>query len=144
MRLAHYQSLENMYLSSPINDFFPATIDVSEGEATLVLKVETQHHNAAHMSHGCVYFKLLDDSAVFAASSFADEFMVVTAGFTTNIKKPVTSGVVTAIGKVTKVEGKKLYAESIMYDEDNNEVATGKGLFLPCNMRYTELAAYKP
>ena len=143
MSNTHYRSLENMYLSAPINTIFPPTITVSEAEAKITLEVKPEYFNAADAIHGAVYFKLLDDSAVFAASACSEEFVVLTVSFTTNISKPVSSGLVTAIGKVVKTDGKKLYAESIIYDEHGNEVAKGHGLFLPCKMRFKNLDCYQ-
>lgn len=139
----HYKSLENMYLSAPINTIFPPTITVSKGEAKITLDIQPEYFNAANSIHGAVYFKLLDDSAVFAASSHSEDWVVLTASFTTSISKPVTSGRVTAVGKIVKIEGRKLYAESVMYDEHENEVAKGHGLFLPCKMRFSDLDCYR-
>ena len=139
----HYRSLENMYLSAPINTIFPPTIVVAKEAATITLAIKPDYFNAANAIHGAVYFKLLDDSAVFAASSYQSEFVVLTASFTTDISKPVSKGLVTAVGKVVKVDGKKLYAESIMYNEQGDEVAKGHGLFLPSKMRFKDLDCYQ-
>lgn len=138
----HYKSLENMYLAAPINKIYPPIIAISQGTANVSLMVKEDYFHTAGSLHGSVYFKLLDDAAFFAANSINEDVFTFTAKFTTSISKPVSKGRVTAIGKVDKVDGKKIFASSIMYDENGDEVARGEGLFLPSKLRLETLAEY--
>lgn len=141
---AHYKSLENMYLAAPINGFFPPEINIGEGQATVSLPVRPDYFHTAGSLHGSVYFKLLDDSAFFAANSLRDDVFVFTVEFTTTLKKPVTGGVITATGQVDKVDGRKIFASSTIRDEGGDIVAKGKGLFLPSRNKLLDIPAYKP
>ena len=69
---------------------------------------------------------------------------MVTANFTIQLKRAVSEGRVQAVGKIVKVEGAKVYVESVMVNGKGDEVATGSGLFLPLKMKLSEIAAYSP
>ena len=142
MNNKHYRALEKMYLLGPINAIYSPNIEISDRKATISIEVKPEYFHALGSMHGAVYFKLLDDSAAFAVASINDKHPMVTANFTTKIRKPVSRGRVKAVGKVVKIEGEKIYAESVMYDEEGNEIATGDGLFLPAKIRLTDIQAY--
>lgn len=139
----HYKALENMYLAAPINKIFPPTLAVGEHKAEVSLDIIPDYFHTAQSLHGSVYFKMLDDSAFFAAQSAVDDVFVFTVKFTTNIRKPVIKGRVRAEGKIDKIDGKKIFASSIMYDENGDEVASGEGLFLPSKSPLTAIPEYK-
>ena len=50
------------------------------------------------------YFKLLDDAAFFAVHSIVTDVFVLTTSFNINLIRPVSSGVITAKGKVTRCQ----------------------------------------
>jgi len=142
MTIDHYKNLEKIWLLSPINEAYPPTVEVLEKESTISVDARPDQFHFMGAIHGAVYFKLLDDSAYFAAASMNDESPMLTASFTTNISKPVSSGRIKAIGKVVKVEGKKIYTESVMFDEEGNEIAKANGLFLPAKTKWTDVQTY--
>ena len=142
MNNEHYRALEKMYLLAPINEIYPPTIEVSYREATISIKVKPEYFHVLGSMHGSVYYKFLDDSAAFAAAFVIEEHPMVTASFATEISKPVSRGRVRATGKVVKIEGAKIYAESVMYDEDDKEIAKGNGLFLPVKITLADVQAY--
>ncbi|WND02847.1 PaaI family thioesterase [Temperatibacter marinus] len=141
---SHYKSLANMYHAAPINEFFPPSVTISKGCSEVGLAVRQDYFHAANSLHGSVYFKLLDDSAFFAANSIEPNVFVFTVKFTTTITKPVLSGFVKAQGKIDKIEGKKIWASSVMTDDLGEVVAKGEGLFLPSPHKLSDVESYKP
>ena len=89
----HFDKLKNMYYSAPINEIFPPKLSIKEDFASISMNIKTDYHHAAGSLHGSVYFKLLDDSAFFAAQSMVNDLFVFTASFNTYILKPVVAGV---------------------------------------------------
>ena len=77
----HFQALENMYLSAPINAFYDPRIEVSDAEAIVEIEVSEKLFHSAEAVHGSVYFKMLDDAAFFAASALEREVFVLTTSF---------------------------------------------------------------
>jgi uncharacterized protein (TIGR00369 family) len=142
MNTRHYKALEQMYLLGPINKIFPPQIEISNGKATISMEVKPEYFHVLGAMHGSVYFKLLDDSAAFAAGSKNDQNPMVTVSFTTQISRPVSKGRVKATGNIVKLDGRKVYVESVMYDEDGNEIAKGNGIFLPAKIGLEEIEAY--
>ena len=129
MNAKHYRALESMYLRAPINEIYPPQIEVSEREATISIEVKPEYFHVMGAMHGSVYFKLLDDSAAFAVASINDQYPMVTVTFSIELSKPVSKGRVKATGRVVKVDGAKVYVESVMYDEEGSEIAKGNGMF---------------
>ena len=144
MNAKHYRALETMYLVAPINELYPPHIEVSDRKAIISIEVKPEYFHVMGAMHGSVYFKLLDDSGAFAVASINEQNPMVTVSFTVEISKPVSKGRVKAIGRVVKVDGPKVYVESVMYDEDDNEIAKGNGMFLPLKMKLSDVEAYSP
>ena len=69
----HFRKLERMYLGAPINQWYRPTLSISEGSAEVSIAVRPEFFHAANAVHGSVYFKLLDDSAFFAANSLVED-----------------------------------------------------------------------
>jgi len=84
---------------------------VSDREATLTLTVRPEFFHAAGAAHGVVYFKALDDVTFFAAQSVEDRFFVVTVSFTIYFLRPVSSGVIRAVGRLVHESPRLLVAE---------------------------------
>ncbi|MDH5433422.1 MAG: PaaI family thioesterase [Gammaproteobacteria bacterium] len=126
----HFTSLENMYLSAPINQWYKPSINITEAEAEISIELEEKYFHAAGATHGSVYFKLLDDAAFFAANSLEHDQFVLTTAFTTYITKPVSSGKMTAIGKVVNKNKSQFVVEAVAYNDDGQEIARGNGLFV--------------
>jgi uncharacterized protein (TIGR00369 family) len=139
----HWRALEAMYLAAPINDLYPPTIEISEAKACISLAVDPQHFHVMGSLHGSVYFKLLDDSAVFAVASMNQDHAIFTATFNCSIRAPVSTGRITATGKITDVRGRKVYAESTMTDDQGSIVATGSGMFMPAPFNYHAISEYQ-
>ena len=140
---AHFRRLENMYHGAPINSFYPPRINISEGECMIEIDVKEDYFHAAGAVHGSVYFKLLDDSAFFAANSYEPEVFVLTTSFTTYITRPISSGIMRAVGKVVNKNRSQFIAESVMYDAEGREIARGNGIFVRSKINLEDVPAYK-
>lgn len=139
----HYRALEDMYKSAPINEIFPPDVAISEGEAEISMEVKPDYFHAAGAMHGSVYFKLLDDSAFFAAASMEEEVFVLTTSFTTYLTRPVSDGRVRAVGKVVNANKSQFIAESVLYDGEGREIARGNGIFVRSKNKLADIASYK-
>ena len=126
----HYRKLENMYQSAPINEFYHPRMVVSEGASAIEIDIFKKHYHAAGAVHGSVYFKMLDDAAYFAANSLEFDVYVLTTSFTTYLTKPVSSGIIKAVGKVVNQNKSQFIAESIVYNSDDKEIGRGNGIFV--------------
>ena len=127
----HYRRLENAYLQARINEFYLPTISIDEGRATIEVDVRPDFWHIASAVHGSVYFKMLDDAAFFAASSFVEDVFVLTASFNLYLTRPVEAGRIRSEGRVTSRSRRLIIAEAELYDDRGREIARGSGSFMP-------------
>ncbi|WNC68637.1 PaaI family thioesterase [Thalassotalea nanhaiensis] len=139
---SHFEKLKSMYAAAPINKIYSPVMDVSKGEAVIEIELSEQYHHSAGGVHGSVYFKMLDDSAFFAANSLENEFFVLTTSFTTYITRPVASGKMKAIGKVVNKNKTQFIAESVVYDTDGREIGRGNGIFVRGKLPLVDATGY--
>ncbi|QNL22622.1 PaaI family thioesterase [Hyphobacterium sp. CCMP332] len=132
MKNAHFKKLEKMYLNANINsEFFESTeIEISDKSARISIDVLPKYFHALGGIHGSVYFKLLDDAAFFAVNSIITDVFVLTSSFNIQFLRPVSSGKITAHGKVRFVSGKTMMAEAVLLNEEGKAVAFGNGNFV--------------
>ena len=126
----HYRKLERMYLAAPINEFFKPAIQIGRGTAEIKVNVDSRFFHAARAAHGAVYFKSLDDAAFFAVSSLVEDRFVLTSNFNLYMLAPVSAGMIRSVGKVVNGGGSSFLAESVLYNEHNDEIARGSGMFI--------------
>ena len=126
----HHRRLERMYDAAPTNAYFAPTIRVGDGEAEVRLPVRPDFFHAAGAVHGAFYFKVLDDAAFFAVASLVDDYFVLTAELTVEFLRPVSSGEMTACGRVIEQAGRYFSAESTVTDADGREVGRARGRFV--------------
>ena len=138
----HYRSLESMYAAAPVNAFYEPRMTVGEGQAEIEIDLSEKFHHSAGAVHGSVYFKMLDDSAFFAANSYETEVFVLTTSFTTYMTRPVSAGKLRAVGRVVNKNRSQFIAESIVYDSENNELGRGNGVFVRSKLRLVDTKGY--
>ncbi len=126
----HYSKIENMYLAAPINEFYKPTIHISEQMTEIEIDIEQKFFHGAGAVHGSVYFKMLDDAAYFAVLALEREFFILTTAFNTYLTRPVSSGIIRAVGKVVNQNKKQFIAESYAVDSEGREIARGSGIFM--------------
>ncbi len=143
MTTEHYQKLENMMHSAPFVKLTGAKVEVKEGEAKITLPIKKEFHHAAGAMHGALYFLALDNAAFFAVNSLVENVFVLTTSFTTYITRPVSEGVVTALGRVVNKNRTQFIAESVLYDSKNKEIARATGIFVRSKIRLNEEIGYR-
>ena len=130
----HYRRLERMYLAAPINEFFRPTIKIGPRSAEIKVEIDKRFFHGAGAAHGAVYFKSLDDAAFFAVSSLVEDNFVLTSSFNLYMLSPVLAGAVRAVGKVVSGGGSSFLAESVLYNDKDEEIARGSGMFIKSKM----------
>ncbi len=140
---AHFAALEGVFYATPINNFFVSTIHVEYGAAKIELDVIGGFHHAGRAVHGSVLFKLLDDSAFYAACSLEKERFMVTSAFTTYFLTSVVNGTLRASGKVLSRTMNQVVAEAVIYDAESKEVARGSGIFVRSRVHLEDVPGYK-
>lgn len=140
----HYRNLERMFHSAPINKELidGAELSVTHHCAELVLPMQEKFYHAADSLHGAIYFKLLDDSAYFAAASAEREFFLYTKCYKIHFKRPVKGGVLTAKGKLIEQGEKEWLAKSEIFNAQDKLVATGEGVFVKSQLLLQQQAGY--
>ena len=125
-----HRRLEDMYARAPISGMInDHRMKISDGRAELELTIRPEHCHTAKSLHGSVYFKLLDDTAFFAAQTKDPKFFLFTTSFTLYLMRPVKPGAtVSATGAVVSATKALIVAESSIF-EDGKLVAKGSGTF---------------
>ena len=113
-----------------------------DSEATIEIEVSQQLFHSAGALHGSVYFKLLDDSAFFAANSLERDVFVLTTSFTTYLTRPVSSGTIRAVGRVVNRNKSQFIAESVLHDSEGKEIGRGSGIFVRSKLLLSEFPGY--
>ena len=139
----HYTKLENMMHSSPFVTLTGAKVAIERGEAKITLPIRKEFHHAAGAMHGALYFLALDNAAFFAVSSLVEDAFVLTTTLTTYITRPVSEGVVTALGKVVNKNRTQFIGQSVLYDDRENEIARASGIFVRSKIPLSEKIGYK-
>jgi acyl-coenzyme A thioesterase PaaI-like protein len=139
----HYCRLERMYLAAPINEFFMPTIKIGRGTAEITVEIDRRFFHGAGAAHGAVYFKSLDDAAFFAVSSLVEDRFVLTSNFNLYMLAPISAGVIRSVGKVVSGGGSSFLAESVLYNDQQVEIARGSGMFVKSKMRLDPEMGYR-
>jgi uncharacterized protein (TIGR00369 family) len=140
---AHYRKLENLMHSAPIVQLVGARVKIGSGSAEITLPVAQNLFHAAGALHGSMYFLALDNAAFFAVNSLVQDVFVLTISFNIYLTRPVTAGSIKAVGKVVHSTKSQFFAESILYDSENNEIARGSGIFVKSKIKLTPEIGYK-
>jgi len=139
----HYRKLENMMHSAPIVQLTGARAEIGRGRADITVPVKQDFFHAANALHGSIYFLALDNAAFFAVNSLVEEVYVLTIHFSIVIIRPVTSGTVKAVGKVTTSTATHFFADSVLYDSEGREIARGSGIFVKSRIKLAPEIGYK-
>ena len=145
MKNSFYKKLEDFYLQAPLNQFIyhGTTIKVTQKRAEISVPIESKYFHGFHAMHGSVYFKMLDDSAFFAAQSMVKDVFLLTAHFEITFTKPVTSGIITATGTLISFHEREYKAESKLHDSNNNLIGYGHGIFKKSRLKFSESLEFK-
>lgn len=141
---AHFRKLEAMHLKAACNTAYyqGLTIAVGHGVCDLTLPVRADYYHAAKAVHGFVYFKLLDEAAFFAANALVEDVFVLTTSFHIDLLRPVTEGLLKAQGKVVHVSKSSILAEAVLLDDQDRQIARGRGSFVRSRIALDESIGY--
>ncbi len=143
MNHEHFNRLERMFHAAPIQDILiGAKLQVQKGRATYSLNISKDYFHAANALHGAIYFKLLDDSAYFAAASLEEEYFLLTKSYTIHFKRPVEIDRLMAVGEVTSVDENEITCKSKITNASGKVVAEGEGVFVKSKKRLKDQAGY--
>jgi acyl-coenzyme A thioesterase PaaI-like protein len=70
------------------------------------------------------------------------EFFVLTTSFTTYLTRPVSEGIIKAVGKVVNKNKSQFIAEAVVYNSDGKEIGRGNGTFVRSKMLLAETPGY--
>ena len=141
--MEHYRKLERMYAKAPTNIYFSPDLVVKQGKAEVRIQVRTDFFHAGGAMHGSVYFKALDDATYFAANSIVEDVFVLTARFEIEFLRPVSSGEIRALGKVTEDDGHRIVAQGELFNEHEQLVGRGVGYFARSKLTLAEVSTYR-
>lgn len=134
-----------MHHGAPCNlAYYPdIRLKVEEGRAEILLSAKPQYFHAAQAVHGFVYFKLLDEAAFFAANSLVEDVFVLTTDFHLNLLRPLTTGIMKAVGQVTYQSKGQIIADAVLYNEEGKQAARGSGTFVKGPTPFSSIAGYR-
>lgn len=138
----HYRKLERMYATAPINTFFSPRLTVNEGRSEITISVHQGLFHAANAVHGSVYFKAMDDAAFFAVNSLVEDVFVLTSNFTIYFLRPISTGEMTATGRVVHGARRQYVAEAELVDSEGQSIGRGSGTFARSNIRLSSDLGY--
>ena len=138
----HYRKLENMMHQAPIVKLAGARITISQGRSEITLPVRQDFFHAAGALHGSMYFLALDNAAWFAVNSLVPDVFVLTVSFNIYLIRPVNKGIVRAEGWVTNSTKTQFFADAILYDDENKEIARGSGTFVRSKIKLSPEIGY--
>lgn len=141
--MTHFERLEDLYAKAPIHRFYEQIkLLIEEGKTTISLPIDERYFHGAMAIHGSVYFKLLDDAAYFACQSKTKDFFLLTKTFTVDLKRPVTSGILTAKGEIVQLTDELIIGRATLTNEDGKICATGSGEFRKSKISLFDLNGY--
>ncbi|MBN1603146.1 MAG: PaaI family thioesterase [Chitinispirillaceae bacterium] len=138
----HFEKLTRMYLNAATNNYYAPSISIQKGSATVEIVVRPEFLQSAGFVHGSVFFKLLDDSAYFAAQSAVTDAHLLTSSFNCYFLRPVSTGILEGIGTLTHRSKRIIIAESRIIDDKERIIAQGSGTFLKADLPLDEKVGY--
>ena len=139
----HYRKLENMMHSASIVKLTGARVNISKGQAEIVIPVSDKFFHAAGALHGCIYFMAMDNAAFFAVNSLVEDAFVLTTSFTVYFTRPVSDGEIKAVGRVVNRHPRQYIGDSVLYNSKGKEIGRGSGTFVKSRQALTEDIGYK-
>lgn len=138
----HFIRLERLYRSAPIHELFEE-FEFSLGTGTCEIQTsvgEGLFHGAGSL-HGSIYFKLMDDSAYFAAMTVEKEYFIVTTQASIQLLRPVIAGDIIAKSRLIAQKEKEYTAEAELWSR-NKLVGKGQFEFRRSKKALSEIEAY--
>lgn len=125
---AHYRGLKHLYANAPISRWSGSTVAIEKGHAEIRIPIRPEFLQAPHAVHPSVYFRALNDAALFAVNSLVDDVQVLPVSFSMNIVHLRCDGEMRAHGWLRHEQGALFIAESELRDASGALLATGNGI----------------
>lgn len=141
--MIHFQRLTRLYENAPIHNFYQGIeMKVEDKKSTITLPIDSRYFHGGMAVHGSVYFKLLDDAAYFACQTQIHDYFILTTNFNINLRRPITSGIITATGEFESMNDSIIIGKSTLKDENGKICGTGVGEFMKSKTRLEDLKDY--
>ena len=142
-RAAHCKKLESMYLAAPCNEYYEPGIRVSEGEAEIVIPVQDKFLDAAGSVHGSVFYRAMNDAALFAVNSVVPKELVLGTDFNIQLTGSIAEGKLVARGRVIGTAEDHCLAEAVVLDSEGEELGRGTGIFVKTEVPLSSEMGYE-
>ena len=86
---------------------------------------------------------MLDDAAWAASNTYVEDVFLFTYNFNIFLTKPVSKGLITSKGMLVEKKDKKYIAKSYLFDDNDNEIANGSGIFMRSNHLLKDAIGFK-
>lgn len=140
--MTHFEGLLAIYEAAPIQSFYEGLqMSLSTKKCEISLPLKPTYFHAGMAAHGSVYIKLLDDAAYFACQTEIEDYFIVTTNFNLNLLRPLTKGIIKAVGEVDFMSLNLFTASARLYDERGRLCATVQGQFMKSKIHLTSLIA---
>jgi len=139
----HFKKLENMYLAAPNNQYYKPRIVILKAEATISIQIDPNYYHSAGAVHGSIYFKLLDDSTFFAASSLIEKNFLLTTHTSLHLLMPAKNGELTAQAKVIWSGKSYFLTEGRIFNQNSELIAQGTSTLIKSKLHLNNVDNYK-
>lgn len=129
--------------SAPLVTLTGARAEISKGKAVIRIPVNSKFFHAAGALHGSLYFLALDNAAFFAVNSLVKDVFVLTTSFTTYLTRPVSEGVIKAVGQVVNHHPRQFIGESVLYNSEGKQIGRGNGVFMKSKITLSPKIGYR-
>lgn len=141
---SHWKRLKQMYLGAKVNQgiFAGTQLEIGDGRAEITFTVDDRFHHAAGGMHGAIYFRMMDDTAYFAAASHITDAFLVTKEFKVDLRRPFSEGRLRCEGEILKEDESGIIAKATLYNEEGKVLSTGEGLFVRSKRSLSDIPGY--
>ena len=129
-----------MYLAAPINEFFKPAIKIGRGSRDQV--DDKRFFHGAGAAHGASTSRAWT-TQLFCRELMVEDRFVLTSNFNLYMLAPVSAGMIRSVGKVVSGGGSSFLAESVLYNDQDEEIARGSGMFIRSKMRLDPEMGYR-
>jgi uncharacterized protein (TIGR00369 family) len=137
--IEHFRTLEIIFGKTPIHKYWQCTVAIKKAKAEIVMPVRADFFNPLRSLHGSAYCKALDTAMFFAANSLVADVLLVTTNLNIHFLSPISSGKLTAIGRVVQKTRRQVVADGSAFDETGRELARASGTFIPSSIALRDL-----
>ena len=142
---AHFRALESLWPPCRCEP----VVRVDDGDRRgrlrpIRLEVREDLFHPAGAARGTLYFKMMDDAAVYACNSLGTDRFLLTTAFNLLFTRPLRSGPVVAEGRWASGRRRVYGGEARLIASGGELAASGAGTFMRSHIPLSTLAGYRP